>query len=354
MAGTAISLRDHEKDDFVCGAGHAVGMTISLSRELQELARAQEGVLTSGQALGGGLTRAMVRSRLEQGRWQRLQTGVYAVFSGPPARPTVLWGAVLRAGPGAMLSYQTAAELVGLTDRPSTLIHITVPGDRYVERIPGLVMRRSSRAAQARHPVLTPPRTRLEETVLDLAGTAATLDDACGWITRALGRRLTTQGQLQEAMALRAKLRWRRQLTQVLTADWDGVHSSLEYRYLRSVERPHRFPHGIRQARARRGRGTIYRDVLYDQYAVAVELDGRAAHPGDQRWLDIQRDNAAAADGILTLRYGWFDVTERPCQVAAQVAQVLRLRGYTLAQGCSAGCPATAINRISRRRPQAG
>jgi hypothetical protein len=201
---------------------------------------------------------------------------------------------------------------------------------------------------------VTPPRTRLEETVLDLAGTAATLDDACGWITRALGRRLTTQGQLQEAMALRAKLRWRRQLTQVLTADWDGVHSSLEYRYLRSVERPHRFPHGIRQARARRGRGTIYRDVLYDQYAVAVELDGRAAHPGDQRWLDIQRDNAAAADGILTLRYGWFDVTERPCQVAAQVAQVLRFRGYTLAQGCSAGCPATAVNRISRRRPQAG
>jgi very-short-patch-repair endonuclease len=234
------------------------------------------------------------------------------------------------------------------------MIHVTVPGDRYVERIRGIVLHRSSRVSQAAHPVLAPPRTRLEETVLDLAGTAATVDDACGWVTRALGRRLTTQAQLQEAMALRARLRWRRPLAQALTAEWGGVHSSLEYRYLRDVERPHLLPRGVRQARARQGLGTVYRDVLYDQYALAVELDGRVAHPGDQRWPDIQRDNAAAAGGILTLRYGWYDVTERPCQVAAQVARALRLRGYTLAQGCSPACPAAAVNRISRRRPQAG
>jgi very-short-patch-repair endonuclease len=329
-------------------------MTTELSAELRELAAAQGGVLTRGQALSGGLTPTILRFRLERGRWQRLETGVYAVFSGPPGRQTVLWGAVLRSGAGAVLSYQTAAELAGLTDRPSSLIHLTVPGDRYVERIPGIAIHRSSRVSQAVHPVLTPPRTRLEETVVDLAGSAATLDDACGWITRALGRRLTTQAQLQEAMALRARLRWRRQLTQALTAEWGGVHSSLEYRYLRDVERPHLLPRGVRQARAQQGHGAIYRDVLYDQCALAVELDGRVAHPGDQRWPDIQRDNAAAADGILTLRYGWFDVTERPCEVAAQVAQALRLRGYTLAQGCSPACPTAAVNRISRRRPQAG
>ena len=329
-------------------------MATRLTDELRELARAQSGVLTRGQALSGGLTRTMIRIQLEQGRWQRLQTGVYAVYSGPPTRLTVLWGAVLRAGPDAVLSHFTAAELSGLTDRPSALVHVAVPSDRYIERIPGIVVHRSGRARVAVHPVLAPPRTRLEETVLDLAGAAATLDDACGWITRALGRRLTTQAQLQEAMALRARLRWRRPLAQALTAEWGGVHSSLEYLYLRDVERPHLLPRGVRQARARQGSSTIYRDVLYDQYALAVELDGRVAHPGDQRWPDIQRDNAAAAGGILTLRYGWYDVTERPCQVAAQVAQALRLRGYTMAQGCSPGCPVTAVNRITRRRPQAG
>jgi hypothetical protein len=329
-------------------------MAMGLSDELRELARAQSGALTRGQALGGGLTRTTIRFQLERGRWQRLQTGVYALYSGPPTRLTILWGAVLRAGSGAVLSHYTAAELSGLTDRPSAQVHIAVPGDRCIERIPGIVVRRSGRVIQAAHPVLTPPRTRLEETVLDLAGVAATLDDACGWITRALGRRLTTQGQLQEAMALRARLRWRRQLTQALTAEWGGVHSSLEYRYLRDVERPHLLPRGVRQARAQQGRATIYRDVLYEQYALAVELDGRLAHPGDQRWPDIHRDNAAAAGGILTLRYGWFDVTERSCQVAAQVALALRLRGYAVAQGCSPACPVTAVNRDSRQRPRAG
>jgi hypothetical protein len=329
-------------------------MAIELSGDLRELAQAQGGILTRSQALDGGLTRHMIRFRLEQGRWQRLQSGVYAVFSGPPGRRAILWAAVLRAGPGAMLSHQSAAELAGLADRPSALIHVTVPSNRYVERIAGIAVHRSSRAEPARHPVLAPPRTRLEETVLDLAEAAATLDDACGWVTRALGRRLTTQAQLVDAMSLRARLRWRRQLTQVLTAGWEGVHSSLEYRYLRDVERPHGLPRGIRQARARQGRGTIYRDVLYDQYAVAVELDGRAAHPGDQRWPDIQRDNAAAADGIVTLRYGWFDVTDHPCQVGAQVARVLRQHGFALARGCSPACPVTAVNHAPRRRAQAG
>jgi predicted transcriptional regulator of viral defense system len=333
---------------FVGSAGHPVLMTSELYGDLRELARSQAGVLSRGQALSGGLTRTIIRFRLEQGRWQRLQTGVYAVFSGPPGRQTILWGAVLRAGPGAMLSYQTAAEVSSLSDQPSPLISITVPGDRYVERIPGVILHRSRRASQARHPVLAPPRTRVEETVLDLAGMAATLDDACGWITRAVGRRLTTQAQLQAAMELRARLRWRRQLTEALTTEWSGVHSSLEYRYLRNVERPHALPRGTRQAPARRGGGVIYRDVLYEQYATAVELDGRAAHPGDQRWPDIQRDNAAAADGIMTLRYGWFDVTERPCEVAAQVARVLARRGYTRARGCSPACPVTRMIPVLR------
>jgi hypothetical protein len=339
---------------FVGPGGHPVVMTSQLSGELRELAQAQDGVLTRSQALAGGLTRTMIRFRLERHQWQWLQTGVYAVFSGPPGRRAILWGAVLRVGPGAMLSYHSAAEISGLADRPSALIHVTLPGDRYVARIPGIILHRSARAAQARHPVLTPPRTRVEETVLDLAGQAATADDAWGWVTRAVGRRLTTQAQLQAAMALRAKLRWRRELTQALTAEWSGLHSSLEYRYLRNVERPHLLPRGARQAPARQGSRAIYRDVYYEGYAVAVELDGRAAHPGDQRWPDIRRDNFSAANaGIVTLRYSWFDVSERPCEVAAQVAGVLRQRGSTAARGCSPACPVTAVNRAHRGRAKA-
>ena len=77
---------------------------------------------------------------------------------------------------------------------------------------------------------------------------------------------------------------------------------------------------------------------------MAVEPDGVAAHPGDLRWRDIRRDNAAVADGVITLRYGWADVTERRCQVAAQVADVLRRRGWTgSVRRYSPGCTVSMI-----------
>jgi len=316
-----------------------------LPRHLAELAESQRGVLTISQLLDGGLTKEAARWRLRQGSWQRLHTGVIAVFSGQPDRDAILWAAALRAGPGAMLSFQTAAELATLTDRQSDLVHVTVPWERRVERIPGVVLHRSGRAAQMLHPARTPPRTRVEETVLDLAGVAETVDDAYGWVARAVGRRLTTEARLRDAMELRGRLRWRPELDQALAADARGAHSVLEYRYLRDVERPHHLPHATRQARVRDdGRGIEYRDVLYDAYLVAVELDGRAAHPEDRRWPDIHRDNAAAATGVITLRYGWLEVTQHPCRIAAQVAKVLERRGYKAFRGCQPTCPVSALS----------
>jgi very-short-patch-repair endonuclease len=107
------------------------------------------------------------------------------------------------------------------------------------------------------------------------------------------------------------------------------------------VEWRHGLPRGRRQVRVKRESRTEYRDVLYEAYGVAVELDGRAAHPGDRRWPDIRRDNAAAADGVLTLRYGWLDVSEHPCLVAAQVARVLQRRGAAGFRACTPACPVT-------------
>lgn len=268
--------------------------------------------------------------------------GVYATFSGEPNRSAVLWAAVLAAGSGAMLSHQTAAELAGLTDTCSELVHVTIPVDRRVSRAAGTVIHRSARAAAALHPVRLPPQTRVEETVLDLVDRAGTVDDAVGWITRSLGRRLTTQARLRDALAQRPRIRWRRELTELLSPDLVGLASVLEQRYHRGVERPHGLPSATRQARVRRGDATEYRDVLYEEYATCVELDGRLAHPVGTRWRDISRDNATAAGGGVTLRYGWLAVTARPCETAAQVDRALRRRGFPGARPCCPACPVGA------------
>jgi very-short-patch-repair endonuclease len=310
-------------------AGEPGRMTANLPASCRQLIKRQRGVIARWQAPAVELTPPTIKSLLRNGRWQPLRRGVYAAFSGKPSRDAELWAAVLRAGPQAVLSHQSAAELDGLTTKRSAVIHVTVPRTSRVDPIPGVRIHRSERLAEARHPSRTPPRTRIEETVLDLTQTAKTVDGAFGWLCQACGSRLTTPDLLLTALAKRPKVRWRGILLSALTDIDDGAHSVLEIRYVRDVERPHGLPKARRQARMTRGSGHIYLDNLVDRYRTCIELDGKAAHPVAERWRDIARDNASAADGITTLRYGWSDMTQHPCRTAAQIAAVLRSRGWT-------------------------
>ena len=319
-------------------------MNSDLPEYLDRLAQIQRGVLSAPQAISGGVSRDMIRTLVRTGRWRPLQYGVYATFTGVPPRDAVLWAAVLRAGPGALLSYESAAELQKLADWASPEIHVTIPGRRRIAAIPGTVVHHAINAEQAAHPTDMPPRTKIAETVLDLADVAATAEEACGWITRGIGRRLTTQQTLRRALERRKRMRFRSDITELLSDDFAGVHSALEYRYVKWVEVPHGFPRGRRQAPGGRDGRRVYRDVLYDGYGLIVELDGRAAHPGDTRWNDIRRDNAAAASGFMTLRYGWDDLRNRPCLVADEIYRALRRSGPVSAKPCSPGCPVTRMS----------
>jgi hypothetical protein len=99
------------------------GQAGAVSDVFDEVVRGQAGIITRYQAIAVGHSTATVRARLDSGRWQRIFTGVYATFSGPLPRHSLLWAAVLRAGPGAALSHETAAELAGLVDRGSSAEH---------------------------------------------------------------------------------------------------------------------------------------------------------------------------------------------------------------------------------------
>jgi hypothetical protein len=311
----------------------------------------QRGVFSVSQLRDSDLSMSYLKSQVRQGNWQRPYRGVYATFSGELPRTAQLWAAVLAAGTGSMLSYESAAEAAGLSDKRGRILHVTVPASRRITPLTGIRVHVSERAEQARHPAKLPPQTTVEETVLDLVSAAASLDDAAAWVTRALGRGLTTQAELRAALAARQRMRWRPQLTELLHPDAEGLHSVLEYRYHRDVERPHRLPAGTRQAHFRRAGRNAYRDRFYDQYLTVVELDGRATHTVDKRWDDIRRDNATSAGGILTLRYGWLEVTRHPCQVAAEVTLALAVRGFEGGTPCSAACPVGRARTADAGRP---
>jgi very-short-patch-repair endonuclease len=216
-----------------------------------------------------------------------------------------------------------------------------------------MVIHRSSRAVDALHPTLLPPRTRIDETVIDLINQAGTFDKAFATATAACQRGLVKPELLVMAMGKRKKLRWRVELGEALQQIKAGIHSMLEYRYLHLVERPHRLPTADRQARISTEDRRRYLDNLYREYRLCVELDGQSAHPDQQRWEDLRRINAIAAIGITTLRYGWADINNWPCQTAGQIAVVLNRLGWPgTVRRCAPGClaPLAAAREAGRRR----
>jgi hypothetical protein len=313
--------------------------SLVLPEALDRLVQIQRGILSASQARTAGLTADMVRSQLRSGRWQQMYHAVYAAFTGDPDRESRLWAVSLRAGRGALFSHYTAAELHGLAPQSWAAIHVTLPESRRITPIPGVVVHTARRADLIAHPTQLPARTRVEDTVLDLTQVAHTAEEACGWVVRGFGRRLTTQHKLADALHGRERVHFRAELTEILSPDFAGVLSLLEYRYVKRVEIPHGLPRGRRQARFRRGDHNEYRDVLYDDYGLVVELDGRIAHPGDTRWADIRRDNEAAADGKVTLRYGWDDLEVRSCETAQQVYRAMCRSGRSVpGKPCSPSC----------------
>ena len=287
------------------------------------------------------MLQSSIRSKIRSGRWWRVYRGVYATFTGPVNRNAQLWAALLYAGPGAVLSHETAAEVDGLVDRPSALIHLTIRAGRYLQAAPGIRVHRSRHLRDLRFPAGELPRTWIEDTILDLAETKSGLDDVCGLVTAAFGRHLTTVPPFRSVLAERKRQRWRREISELINAAADGTHSVLEFRYDRDVERAHGLPPSRHQVPFRKKDGTRgFRDRVYEPYGVVIELDGKQAHPGDRQWQDRERDNAAAEDGQQPLRYGWRHGRWGACDTAMQVASVLRGHGWEgRLRPCSKTCP---------------
>src|SRR5580704_914146 len=128
-------IHRRELDVLCAGRGEHPGtMPSRRSSGLDELLEQQHRVLSRGQALDAGWSESAIRARLDRGRWQQLYRGAYATYSGDPPRLAFLWAAVLSAGPDAVISHETAAELYRLGRRTQRAIHVAVPEERHIRR----------------------------------------------------------------------------------------------------------------------------------------------------------------------------------------------------------------------------
>ena len=280
--------------------------------------QAQSGVVSRQQARDAGWPEATIDERLRSGTWRRVHRGAYATFTGDISREARLWAAVLSVGPGATLSHQTAAEIHGLIDKPIRQIHISVPEERRPgqhKKLPGVTIHRSRCLVPEWQPPWHLPRTTVEDTVLDLIAAARTFDDAYGWISRAVGRQLTSPQSLSKALAAPdedalARLDHRRdqgRRRRRRTPRWNATTSTAWNAPTACLQRGARPSEGTAA-----GPGTW--TTCTRSTASASSSTELAAHPAEGRWRDTHRDNANLVQGTETLRYGWPDATEHRCQ----------------------------------------
>lgn len=267
------------------------------------------------QLIALGASDRVIARMVAAGELTRVVRGVYTTSHGGWLQ--LAWAGVLAGGASAVVGGEAAAHLHGLVpDAPAT-IRLYVD-DRRVQH-PAWQMVRSSRRG-----VGDPPRTRMAQTVLDCAGSLSP-GDLVILTAQAMRRRPEVAAEIEGLLAHSKWQPQRRLITDVVGAVRQGAESPFELRYLQDVEKAHGLPRARRQARVSGGRRV---DVWYQDYALVVELDGRAYHRGAAVWRDMDRDNDHTLMGIFTMRFGWHQVVTSPCRVAATVAAALHSRGW--------------------------
>lgn len=312
-------------------------------------------VISRQQALARGRSPAQIRHLLARGTWQRLLPGVYLTHTGRPSWRERLQAALLRRGDGAVVTLECALRLWGLTDREPGILTLGEPATTHRRRaVPGVRVRRRRRLTRAMRYGI--PVTEAAQTVIDVLATPGrTPDDDMALITRAVSRRTVTVDELRAELRHHPRHPRRESLGEILAAAAQGLGSAAEVRYVERVERAHGLPWMERQVpmdgaiAVADGRSRVL-DLRDRERGIGLEIDGDLWHR-DKQLRDRGRDRQVAGRGGVTLRAGWVEVVERPCELAVDVALTQIARGWTgRPVPCGPGC---AVSRDARLRAAA-
>jgi predicted transcriptional regulator of viral defense system len=179
-------------------------IAVSPDREcLFDVAATQRGYFTAAQARGCGYSTALLSHHARGGRFLRVRRGLYRLREYPSSRREEVMAAWLAAGRDrAVLSHESALDLLDLSDVIPNAIHLTVPRSRRgLVAPPGVLL----------HTTTRPPRRdeTTEREGICLTGPLRRILDAAEWGTapeqivlatgQALARGWFTEAELRRA-----------------------------------------------------------------------------------------------------------------------------------------------------------
>ena len=305
---------------------------------LARLLHSQDNVITTRQALMH-LTEKAVRHRVASGRWRRVHRGVMVTHTGAITPTQRLWIASLAAGNDEPAAVGGLSALIvhGLQHVRSPTIHVVVANRRRVTVPAGAVVHRVSDlqpydiVRSTRPPSTTPGRA-----VVDAARWARSDNEARLIIASSFQQRLVHLDDVDRAVQRTANAK-RRSL--IVRTAWDcaGGSESLGELDLLNLCRRARLPLPTRQFQRRDSLGRRrYLDAVFEEWMVAIEVDGAQHRWVGQMWDDASRQNDLELAGYTVLRYPVFVVRDQPELVMGNLRRALiagRMDTHTVSLG---------------------
>lgn len=289
-------------------------------------AAGQRFLVSRADVLALGATDSAIKHRVDSGRWQVIQPGVYQVDHRPSQWEDNLMAAVLAAGSNSYVSHRAALVLWRLDGISSAPVEITVPFTH--GPVPkGTIVHRTRRPVDGTI-VRGIPVSSVERTLLDLCSILKP-----GVVTKAvesaIRMRLTTEDRLWEFLkavggrGVKGTKLMRRILSERRSDTATG--SGAETEALLLMRKSGEIPEPVLQHRFVAEDGTpIVPDYYWPDLNKAIEIDGIDAHDSaDKLDNDLLRQNKLMDLGVDLRRFSARYVRRHPDEFVRAVRKFL-------------------------------
>jgi hypothetical protein len=291
---------------------------------VDDLVARQHGLITRSQALLCGLTKQPLRTRTRPGgSWSVLLPGIYSTFTGTPTVDQRVMAALLYAGPGSLITGQTAMAAHGMNTLERAIVDVLIPIDRRRQDHGFVHVLRTSKMPQVAYMVgelrYAPPA----RAVADAARQLSDLRDVRTIVAAGAQWRRLSVAELAKELEqgpTAGSARFRAVLAEVA----DGIRSAAEADLRKLIKRS-RLPDPYYNPRLYKDQEFIAMpDAWWPEAGVAVEVDSKQWHFSPRDWeATLARHDRMSSFGITVLHYPPRRLVTESAAVAAQIRSAL-------------------------------
>lgn len=309
------------------------GTTTRVDMSAERLARQQMGVVARFQLVTGPADEAVVESRLRTGRWVEIAPGVYSFPGHRDSWSRSLWTSYLHAGPSAVVSHQSAAQLRSIKGIGRTISLTVERNHRHVRKqASGVRWHRLDDLSADDIAIEQGMRTTtVPRTLVDLAA-AVSRQQLLHATEDAVVRKLTTVAEVGATLE-RLRRKGKPGVTKMCTVldeldKGDAISASALDKALSRVVKLSGLPaptreHPLPSVQCLTG----FVDRYFATALLIVEADGRKWHERRRNMArDRERDLEAARTGHQTVRFVWEHLVSDPDGSARALVDIHRVR----------------------------